>query len=525
MKKGLLSAAACLLTMIGNAQTVQWAKNYPALGEFTWPKYLETDGSNELVFGEYFTAYSSSGLFLQKMDGGGTVLWSKTMNSPNAQVAGWAPPTVGGLAVNASGNIYIGGNFGDTLDVEGTSYPINGSENIFLAKYASDGSMSWIQTYDHARLSSIFSDGTNTYFLVTFTGSVNIFGQSYTSVGSSDLLILELGAADNLMWSKQLHGKISGVKFVKAASGNMFLAGYFSDEALSYDSYSYAWSGGFNDYFLLKMDPAGNQLYYNLLWASQQQSAHDMVVTADEKVFVGGQSCWTDGCMGIIKTFDAAGSLLADQGFSGSTCSYGCGFDANDLVVTDASGVWMMGAEQNTLNYGIPEDDWHNISLSKFDFSGNIISKDTFRVDAADGIEVSKGIAADNSGALYMTAPFRGTAAFGSYTLTNSGTDQEFILIKMGFLATAVDDKEDPYLVKISPNPSSGRFELDYRNNGKSTYQLKVRDVLGQLVLDEQKEISGSDRPVIDLSGQPKGIYFLEIGGGSERKVEKLILN
>jgi hypothetical protein len=525
MRKNLLFAAACMLAVTASAQTVQWAKNYPGLGQFTYPKQLETTGSGELVLsGDYNTPYTSSGIFIYKTDGAGNVLWGNTIQSQNPNYGGWMPPRAAGLAVNNAGKIYLGGNFSDSMLINGTSYMNYGPDNVFIAKYDAGGSMDWVQAYNDAVLTDIYSDGTNTYFLLTFSGPIVIFGQTFTSLESSDLLILKVGPSDNLVWSKQLHGTVSAVKFKQAPSGNMFLLGAFSD-TLYYDSYQYMWSHGFTDYFLLKMDAAGNQLYYQPLWASQQQSAYDLSISPDEKAMVTGQSCWTNGCVALVKTFDAAGNPLGDVSYWGSTCDYGCGFDVNRTVSTEPGSIWAMGFEQNTLNYGDPNDDWFNLSLTKFDFSGNTISKDTFRVEPAGNESVAKDIAANASGELFLTSTFTGTAQFGAYTLTNPGSDTQFMIMKIGAAATVVDDKGNDDLLKIYPNPSENEFSLQYTCKGRSFLRLKVTNVLGQTVLDRSEEVNGNYTGTIDLAGELKGIYFLELDNGKTKEVRKLILD
>lgn len=68
--------------------------------------------------------------------------------------------------------------------------------------------------------------------------------------------------------------------------------------------------------------------------------------------------------------------------------------------------------------------------------------------------------------------------------------------------ATGVNSPEAP-LIKISPNPSTGIFNLDFQEQ----FNFQVYDLFGKLVL----EGNGSGQTSIDLTDQPSGIYLLKV--------------
>jgi hypothetical protein len=78
----------------------------------------------------------------------------------------------------------------------------------------------------------------------------------------------------------------------------------------------------------------------------------------------------------------------------------------------------------------------------------------------------------------------------------------------------------DELLVTVYPNPSMGVFDVNFVN-GEVT-QIGVYNELGQLIVSET--VNGITQSQIDLTEQPKGIYFLKIEGKNSSKVEKLIL-
>ena len=80
----------------------------------------------------------------------------------------------------------------------------------------------------------------------------------------------------------------------------------------------------------------------------------------------------------------------------------------------------------------------------------------------------------------------------------------------------------------ISPNPSSGKFEIKMFNSelmkeqSSNLFNITVRNILGETIYNSQQTISSS--VTIDLSSHPKGIYFIKVQSGENIYTEKLIL-
>jgi N-acetylneuraminic acid mutarotase len=85
---------------------------------------------------------------------------------------------------------------------------------------------------------------------------------------------------------------------------------------------------------------------------------------------------------------------------------------------------------------------------------------------------------------------------------------------------TEVRESENILFLNVSPNPSSGIFSINFRNNRNT--KICVHDILGNCLLN--KEYQNEVRPTIDLTCQSKGIYFLEMMSEGERVVKKIIL-
>jgi len=79
----------------------------------------------------------------------------------------------------------------------------------------------------------------------------------------------------------------------------------------------------------------------------------------------------------------------------------------------------------------------------------------------------------------------------------------------------------DDFNVLISPNPSDGIFNIIFtgQNNSNITNELFLYNSLGNLILNETNVTNKS----IDLSNQPKGVYYLKVSSNNTNKYFKLI--
>lgn len=91
-------------------------------------------------------------------------------------------------------------------------------------------------------------------------------------------------------------------------------------------------------------------------------------------------------------------------------------------------------------------------------------------------------------------------------------------------LTIGVDEKETSTAFSVFPNPNDGNFNLNLNSNTPKTYNLIVRNTLGQVVYEDNLSVNGQKRQEIGLAGMDKGMYFISLTNGSERLVKKLIV-
>jgi glucose/arabinose dehydrogenase len=78
--------------------------------------------------------------------------------------------------------------------------------------------------------------------------------------------------------------------------------------------------------------------------------------------------------------------------------------------------------------------------------------------------------------------------------------------------------------IQIVPNPFHGRFTLKILGTSSNWETVEVLNMVGQRCFNSSIKGNVNNQSIgIDLSGQPAGIYFLRISGGTELRVIKLV--
>ena len=90
--------------------------------------------------------------------------------------------------------------------------------------------------------------------------------------------------------------------------------------------------------------------------------------------------------------------------------------------------------------------------------------------------------------------------------------------------SVGVDERVSDNRIGLFPNPTNGRVTVTLPLSARTGAQIIVYDALGQQLISRAL-VSGLERVDLDLSGRSEGIYLVELVAGTERQVERLILN
>jgi gliding motility-associated-like protein len=249
------------LADIGNGITVDNSGNVIVTGEF----------SGTASFGSLsLTSMSNSvDVFTTKLDGSGNFLWAKK---------GSAPQTDRGIdvAANASGDIFVTGQFTDTITFDVTHY--NQMYNaIFLIKYNSAGAEQWFRVIGGASQSisnAIVTDNNGNPILAgDFLGTLTFFAapvnSTVSALYSNKIFVAKYDVSGNKIWSSASSSSsaLTAHNLAVDASDNPFVIGNFKCKLNDYaDQYGQGTfnSVGYWDIYVSKWNSSGSWL-----WARQ----------------------------------------------------------------------------------------------------------------------------------------------------------------------------------------------------------------------------------------------------------------
>ena len=290
---GLMLVFAGTVSRSSEAQTV--------LTESTWggPESdvgralaVGSDGSSFLAGGTRSFGTSDLIVFLLRFDANGSLVWQRTWDGPSP----FFPDDVARVDVAPDGSIYVGGQ---TLGV--------GSDALLL-KFATDGSLVWQRTY-----------GTSTgefggHVAVASDGSIYLVGSTRSSdPNSTDMFIAKFAADGTLVWQKTWGTTDSpedATGVAVGADGSIYVAGSTPSTTVQFAS----------DIALLKLDPAGTLLWQRTYGAGDGVDARGGVdVASDGSVYVAGGffDPRTSDLNTLLVKFAADGTFLFDRLWGG----------------------------------------------------------------------------------------------------------------------------------------------------------------------------------------------------------------
>lgn len=222
-----LASAGGTMADIGNAITVDNSGNVIVTGEFAGSA---TFGSTVLV-----SKNNNVNVFTTELDANGNFLWAKS---------GIGIHTDRGLGVGAdgSGNVYVMGQFSDTITF-GSIHNTTTNDAVFLLKYNSSGQEQWFAyagggTLNIANGIAVDNSG-NSYLTGNFTGTMSFFGSPTTTLSppyANGIFVAKYNSSGTLQW-KTADGSSSNVTanaIALDATGNAYVIGNFECRMSSY---------------------------------------------------------------------------------------------------------------------------------------------------------------------------------------------------------------------------------------------------------------------------------------------------
>ena len=353
------------------------------------------------------------------------------------------------LAIDASGNTIIAGNFIGTIDFGGGPLTSSSSQmaDIYIAKFGPDGSHIWSKRFgdnEAQYVGGIAADPSgNAIITGVFRGVIDFGGGPLESASVyEDVYVAKFGPGGGHLWSRRFGDGNSqaGSAVTTDPWGNVFLVGEFKG-AINFGGNSLINTGD-KDIFVAKFTAGGVYRWSKQYGNPYEQYPSDVAADASGNIFVVGPFVGaidfgggTLACADLYRDYDTYVAKLDSTGAHVWSDSYGSAGSIQQVrkIAVDASGnAIITGGFSGTVDFGggtLTSAGYEDIFIAKFGPGGGHLWSRRF----GDGRgQLSHALAVDASGNPVIAGLFAGTVDFGGGTLTSADDYYDVFIAKFG---------------------------------------------------------------------------------------------
>ncbi|MBL7912057.1 MAG: T9SS type A sorting domain-containing protein [Bacteroidia bacterium] len=483
---GLNDIFVCKLSSTG---TFMWVKAIGSFGSDDFGVSVTTDVSANVLVTGYFqgtnvnfdvgasnfamTAFSGKDVFVLKLNSGGVFTWAIDIGGSGTEVGQT-------IKTDGSGNVYLGGYFGFTVDFDPGAGTANltsaGGNDAFIAKYTSSGIYVWVKKFSGGLDEVCYSISVNSagdiYSTGTFQSTTDFDPDAGTfNLGPSntndDIFVSKLNSTGAFVWAKKFGG--SAVDFgtsISVDASGVYTTGYYAGTAdfdPSTTSVVNLVATAGSDFFISKLDLNGNYIFAKSIGGSGNDIGRAIITPSTDLIY-------TTGAFNTIADFDISPLATSNLTSVGST-------DAFLLKLIPCPLQTPTVVASSTL----------------------ICSGYTSSLSVIGAVNYTWSTGATTSVIAVTPSITTGYSVSGMYT--NGCVNTGSINIQVSACTGTDEHSISGGIISVFPNPNSGVFTLRAATAGK----LMVVNSLGQLV-DEIYVNEGSQKINISLGA---GIYYL----------------
>ena len=367
-------------------------------------------------------------IFISKIDTGGNFIWAKQIGTNSTE-------QVTAIINDKQGNIYIAGNFQNTVDFDPGPGVVNMTSTFtgtFLLKLDTNGYFIWVKPLPY-RVESITMDELTDLVLTGFFSGTKdfdpgpgVFSISTNSLNTQDVFILKLDSAGNFKWVKQFvtnTGTLSEAFMVKTDSQeNIYVTGSFGN-SVDFDTGAGVLtqtSVGMQDIYVVKLNNNGALIWVKTMGGTLSDRSFSMDLDTAGNIYTTG---WFQGTADFdpgpgtfllsasgfhinayISKLDNNGNFIYAKQILNTTSSV-----AGRSITVDRKGDVYFGGEfvgdpdfdpgPGTLHYGLIA----GVFITKLDAIGNFIWTEAFE---SNGGSLVRSITTDILRNIYVAGAF-----------------------------------------------------------------------------------------------------------------------
>ncbi|MFA4851901.1 MAG: SBBP repeat-containing protein [Bacteroidales bacterium] len=379
------------------------------------------------------------------------VLFGQTPNWVWAKSAGSNYDDDGhSIITDIYGNIYITGDFENSITFGSTTLTSSGGGGIFIAKYDPSGSVLWAKSAvgNGGNYSPIIIADTlgNIYLTGYFDTEFISFGNttlnnSNNDGGTTDIFIAKYNSSGNIQWAQRAGGLGNdwSNSLISDKNGNIYITGAFNSDTITFGSITLANATtlGYPDIFITKYDSNGNVIWAQRAGGNDYDGSYSIISDANDNIYITGAFyspsisfgstilTQTGGGDIYIAKYNSVGNVLWAKSI------YGTGNDVSNNISIDTQGnLYFSGYFKNSvITFGDTTlsniGGSLNIFIAKCDSSGNVLWARNIQGHDWD---IGKSCTDKNDNAYLAGFFFNDTITFDNNTfLTNAGGSDIFI--------------------------------------------------------------------------------------------------
>lgn len=430
---GRCSGAAIVRDSLGNLYV---AGTYTGLADF----------DPSIAVNKLSSASTNDDIFLAKYAANGTFIYAKSLS-------GIGTKTIGGLALDKSGFIYLCGGFNGSIDFDpsATVYTLSSTgtaDDAFIAKYSFNGSFIYANRIGSATTEMMngiaVNRGGNVFVCGFFTGTSDfdpgVGVTNLTSTGSLDIFFAKYSSTGALVYAKNAGGTSGEYASAIALGKNsaVHLTGQYTgicDFDPSLAAVTLTSSSNSQDIFIAKYDSTGNYVYAKSMGGTSNDIGYSIKADTAGTVYICGMFQTTadmdpstssynlftsNSSSGFIAHYSTVGNFIYAQpvinGFTSTNYSA-----LNSIAIDQYNMAYVTGF---LVTSAVPSPLTSSIVVAKYNPAGtNVYYQTLAGFSGCNG----RGIAADTLGNCYIAGVYNlqldADPSAGTYYLNAPATD------------------------------------------------------------------------------------------------------
>ncbi len=483
--------------------------------------------SNYVLGSSTYSTTGSNDVFIVKLNSSGNFLWSRVFGGSGSDIAY-------GIQVSKNNSVYVTGTYASaSMDIGTATLNRIGGNDVFLAKYDSNGNFQWARTaggngndfgYSVAtdNLNNVIITGSFQGPSITFTNGAD----SISNLGNNDVFIAKYNNNGNLLWGKGFGGTSSDIGYSVTTNlvNQIYLTGTFASVNFAVGNTNITRIGS-NDVFYARLNANGDPITVDKFGGSGAEIAYSNCIDSKGNwLFTGSYTSFFFN-IGSFTLFNSGNRDIF--GAKLESCNLQHNFSKiNPSCVNSNSGsasfslsggsgiytyLWSTGATTSSI-FGLTFGDYW---VMGFDTNG-CSSYQVFKMESPDPVifthtKQNPTCFGGNNGSINLNV-ISGTAPF-TYQWSNGQNSANLNNLTAGTYKVIVTDflgcKDSSTIILTQPDSFSVNFQTippcTGQSNGSITANVSGGTPPYTLVWSPVSQVGPT------LSGVPQGTYNLFI--------------